>query len=617
MFVTILSIALVALMPGGTMPSGAPALPGGGPSSAPALLGGGGPDTYGYRYLDSDTTAPGAPTYNWVSIKGRGTEITTLSDDTCVGPFPIGFQFPFYWYRVDSVAVGSNGYITFGDLTKSQQPFKSVPSTQKPNDQLAAMLTDLQPEDSVSPHGSVWYWSNGSDSFIVEYDSIAFWSTGGNNTFQIILTKADSSITFQYKEQSGTPSTDWVTENAQVGIENSSGAIGLNYLSGQTPPGNIIHPDLAVRFFPPESSLLHDVSVRNAMNDRNGGLFAVKDRPLPFWAVVKNTGNQPEASYKTYFKVTRTNNAVVFSDSVTATASAPDDVESLALAGAWRPSTNGTYIIKVFTKLTGDMVPVNDTATLELHVVTIPGQLTYDSGVPVHTWYFYFAGNGWGNRFVPPVYPCSVQSARVYMSMITAPSNPVVGIFDDNGPGGGPGDTLYLTTINVAAEDWFTVTPPSPVVIDDGAFFVGAVSVVDSEGAFGMDSVPPLSNQRWECIAGNWSPSFDPAQGDFMANATISGPVGIFESLEPTPAPMPARLDVNPNPFGARTTIRLLNPTGLEKALEVYDATGSIVRRLELRRGQAMLDGRLLADGIYFARVVGTEVPVAKVIVTH
>ena len=65
MFVTILAIALVAVSPGGIVPH-----------SAPAPLGGGGPDTFGYRYLDSDTTAPGAPTYNWVSIKGVGTRIT-------------------------------------------------------------------------------------------------------------------------------------------------------------------------------------------------------------------------------------------------------------------------------------------------------------------------------------------------------------------------------------------------------------------------------------------------------------------------------------------------------------------------------------------------------------
>jgi hypothetical protein len=80
---------------------------------------------------------------------------------------------------------------------------------------------------------------------------------------------------------------------------------------------------------------------------------------------------------------------------------------------------------------------------------------------------------------------------------------------------------------------------------------------------------------------------------------------------------MPARLDVNPNPFGGMTTIRLLNSTGLEKAIDVYDATGSVVRTLGLSRGQAVLDGRLLSGGIYFARVAGADVPVAKVIVTH
>jgi len=263
------------------------------------------------------------------------------------------------------------------------------------------------------------------------------------------------------------------------------------------------------------------------------------------------------------------------------------------------------------------MVPVNDTATLELHVVSMPALLTYDNGVAASNYYFYNAGNGWGNRFVPPVYPCSVQSARVYLGMRSATSNPYVAILDDNGPGGAPGDTLYITTVSVSTTDWFTVTPSSPVVITDGAFYVGAWSAVDSEPTFGQDETAPFSFQKWEKISGVWAPDPDAGVREFMANATISGPVGIFESVEPTPVPVPARIDVNPNPFGGLTTLRLLNPIGVEKAIELYDATGSIVRTLELSRGQAILDGRLLADGIYFARVTGTEAPVAKVIVTH
>jgi hypothetical protein len=355
------------------------------------------------------------------------------------------------------------------------------------------------------------------------------------------------------------------------------------------------------------------------MNDRSGGLFAINTRPLSFWAIVSNYGNQLEAEYQTYFKVQRPNGSVVFTDSMWASASNPGDAESLALASTWRPSTNGTYVIKVFTKLTGDMLTSNDTATLELHVVTMPALLTYDSGTPGSNWYFYLVGGGWGNRFVPPVYPCSIQSARVYMGEQATPSSPIIGIFDDNGPGGTPGDTLFDTTVNVSsAGDWYTVTPSSPVVISSGAFFVCAISTKDSEPTFGMDSVPPLSFQKWETGGGGvWTLDRDAAIRDFMANATISGPVGIFESMEPTPAPVPARIDVNPNPFGGMTTIRLLNPTGLEKTIELYDATGSAVRTLQLSRGRAALDGRRMADGIYFVRVTGTETPVAKVIVTH
>jgi hypothetical protein len=582
------------------------------PSSAPVLLGGGGPDAYGYQYLDSDTTAPGAPTYSWVSIQGVGTQVTGLSDDNYAGPFPIGFDFPYYWYSVDEVIVGSNGYITFGDKAANASPFDPVPGPQRPNNQLAPLNSDIDPSAS----GSVWYWSNGADSFIVEYDSIPFWSTGGNNSFQILLTKTDSSILFQYKEQSGAPYNGWGAENNQTGIENVSGQIGLNYLSGATPAGNVIHPDLAVRFFPPESTSLqiHDVGIRNAMNDRSGGVFAINNEALSFWAVVKNFGNQAEAGYQTYFKVQRQNGAVLFADSTMAMASSPGETESLALAGTWTPSTNGVYVIKVYTKMTGDLVPVNDTATIELRVVTLPGMLAYDSGTPGNSMSWNGPG-GFGNRFVPPVYPCSISAIRQYMTSVSS-VNVLMAVYDDDGPTGTPGTILFADTVAVTAQNWYSVSLPAPVVITDGAFFVGSVSETPSDPSYGMDSVPPLSFQGWE-NTGGWGPSRDAPARDVCANATVTGPVGIFEWLQPALTPVPARIDVSPNPFGGMTTIRLLNPTGLEKALEIYDATGSIVRTLELSRDRATLDGRLLADGIYFARVAGAEAPVAKVIVTH
>ncbi|MBN2537332.1 T9SS type A sorting domain-containing protein, partial [candidate division WOR-3 bacterium] len=99
-------------------------------------------------------------------------------------------------------------------------------------------------------------------------------------------------------------------------------------------------------------------------------------------------------------------------------------------------------------------------------------------------------------------------------------------------------------------------------------------------------------------------------------NAMVSA-TGIEEWIGPAPVPMPVRIDVNPNPLGTTARLRLVNPRGSETAVELYDATGSIVRTLELRNGAAVLDGRRLADGIYFARVAGSESPVAKVVVSH
>jgi hypothetical protein len=219
-----------------------------------------------------------------------------------------------------------------------------------------------------------------------------------------------------------------------------------------------------------------------------------------------------------------------------------------------------------------------------------------------------------GSRFVPPVYPCSISAIRQYATPTSGTRSVLLAIYDDDGLGEGPGTVLFGDTITVTTANWYSVTLPAPVVVTDGAFFVGGIG--DSV-EFGVDGVMPVSYQEWECVGDVWSPGRFATVHDACANATVSGPVGIFEWRQPTPAPVPARIDVNPNPFGGLTTLRLLNPTGMKQVIELYDATGSVVRTLTLSRDRAILDGRLLADGIYFARVTGTEAPVAKVIVTH
>ncbi|MEO0082311.1 MAG: T9SS type A sorting domain-containing protein [candidate division WOR-3 bacterium] len=573
------------------------------PVTPPADTSTGGPDAYGYRWIDSDTA--GGPVYNWVDIKARGTMVTGLGDDNVVGPFPIGFDFPYYWYRVNQVYVGSNGYIAFHDNALAAHPFPTIPKTTRPNNLLAPLMSDID----CSVGGSVWYWGN-SDTFIVQYDSVKFWNTGGNNTFQIILTRADSCIKFQYKEQTGTPYNGWTSETNNTGIENVGGNIGLSWLSGRTPSRNMYHPGLAILFYPPDSTnyQVHDAGIRNAMNDRSGGMFVLNGSPMTFWAVARNYGNQPEGDFKSFVRVKQ--GAVVrFTDSVTTSVPNPGDIDSIVFPNTYTPTVNGTYTIEVYTRLAGDVFPANDTAKVELHVVTLPGTLSYDDGVPEHMWAWNGPG-GYGARFVPPVYPCSITTIRIMAGAQTA-TQCALGLFDDNGPGGSPGDTLFIGTINVTTQTWYPLNLPTPAVITEGAFFVGAMSAVPSAPSFGGDSTPPYAGQSWE-YTGVWAPSRH-ADEDVMANAMITA-TGISEWLGPVPTTERLRIAVTPNPFGNKSWLRLSAPSPAQ-AVEVYDATGTLIQTFPISRGTAVLDGRRMAEGIYFARLAGAESPVAKLVV--
>jgi Carboxypeptidase regulatory-like domain/Secretion system C-terminal sorting domain len=76
----------------------------------------GGPDAFGYVFKDSDE--PDGPTFNWIDITATGTEVSEsggITDDDQIGPFPIGFNFPFYGSDRTQVYLHSNGVLSFDD----------------------------------------------------------------------------------------------------------------------------------------------------------------------------------------------------------------------------------------------------------------------------------------------------------------------------------------------------------------------------------------------------------------------------------------------------------------------------------------------------------------------
>ncbi|MFQ6003036.1 MAG: hypothetical protein ACE5KJ_04755, partial [Candidatus Zixiibacteriota bacterium] len=173
----------------------------------------GGPNGYGYTWIDSDTA--GGPTYNWIEISTIGTRIQDEQwrspgpnplDDGTAGPFPIGFSFPYNHSVFDSVYIGTNGIISFSDTNLTSEGYfylnAHIPQMIFSNP-LVVFWNDLSLDPNAGHGGGdVYYWTNSSDTFIVEYKNVKPYSdslTSDTVTFQIILNKRDSSITFQYQ----------------------------------------------------------------------------------------------------------------------------------------------------------------------------------------------------------------------------------------------------------------------------------------------------------------------------------------------------------------------------------------------------------------------------------
>lgn len=218
--------------------------------------------TGGYTYEDSD--APGGPPFRWVEIKDKGTRILDSEwydpatpgipnkDDGSAGPYAIGFPFPFFGEEKDSVWIGVNGAFSFAghDYFYTGASIPGAPI----DDLVAVFWEDLYLDSayvtpSVWGHGDVYYWRNAAgDSFIVEWYKLQTAEGVQDSlvTFQAILARSDSSLTFQYLSV-GTAGAETL---AVVGVQpKAHGEIGLRYVAG-CPLENIVHNGLAVKILP-------------------------------------------------------------------------------------------------------------------------------------------------------------------------------------------------------------------------------------------------------------------------------------------------------------------------------------------------------------------------------
>ncbi len=182
----------------------------------------GGPDAFGYVWVDSDE--PGGPTFDWVDISLTGTDIIgVMSDDTAVGPYNIGFNFPYYGNTYTQLYVGDNGIIGFALPGLDSRVKTPLPTANTPNNILAWLWDDLHPNNLNNPGGHV-YVGNSSGNFVIQFVNYPEYQAliGEVITAEVIL-KPNGDILFQYLNVAA----GFDAANCAVGIENANGTDGL------------------------------------------------------------------------------------------------------------------------------------------------------------------------------------------------------------------------------------------------------------------------------------------------------------------------------------------------------------------------------------------------------
>lgn len=259
----------------------------------------GGPDTFGYRFFDSNN--PLGPVYDWIDISQTGTSSVTYNvngwggDDNFSEPIPLGFNFPFYGSSYDQAYVDINGEILLAPNTW----YNAYPGLNWDNDgnmfnymypipgyaQMPALIAvywdDLHADQGT---GNVYFQSFGEAPnryTVIQWHNVRFHAgTGGTPQlkFQVILHE-NGHIKMQYHTvatgQTGASIPHDNGLSATIAIQNQAANAGLVYLreivqnsqyQGIQPAGNVLHPELAILYYTGEDQQAPIITHRPVSN---------------------------------------------------------------------------------------------------------------------------------------------------------------------------------------------------------------------------------------------------------------------------------------------------------------------------------------------------------------
>lgn len=214
-----------------------------GPAGPEVIYNAGGPDTFGYVWLDSDQS--NGPSFNWVNILSTGTDVTSgLDDDNVIGPFPIGFDFPFYDSTYSEFYITSNGLIGFGPTDNYNSVSNiPIPNAATPNNIIAWCWDDLDPTDADIPDVKVVYENAGGGLVIQFHDYPEYFADPGDViNFEMIL-YPNGWVRLQYLSVAA----GFDVSGCTVGSENAEGTDGLQVVYNAA----CLHDSLCVELIKP------------------------------------------------------------------------------------------------------------------------------------------------------------------------------------------------------------------------------------------------------------------------------------------------------------------------------------------------------------------------------
>ncbi|MBI5842459.1 MAG: S-layer homology domain-containing protein [Chloroflexi bacterium] len=232
----------------------------------------GGPDAFGYTF---DNTVA----YSWISAS---TNSGIVGDDATSGLVNIGFNFPFYGITQSQLYFSTNGLITFGEGYNWGSWGYNIPATSAPNNFIAPFWDDLVVGSSYNS-GAIYYSQGGSAPnryFVIEWRNITTFEGSSAFSFEAILYENGDIVV----QQQSLPASYYST----VGIENSVGNEGLQYLSGTSG----LSAPKAIRFYYPTAP-----TARVLVSPLEAGSFAAISGNVNFMITVTNTGNMGTDTY--------------------------------------------------------------------------------------------------------------------------------------------------------------------------------------------------------------------------------------------------------------------------------------------------------------------------------